>query len=192
MFVNVFVRASGEVEEEWVRVSAALQAQGVSTFASLGRQPHCTLFLAHFADADLDLVCEQAWDSLSGMRVELRTQEQLVQRGQWLFVGLERSDALSRLNVLLAGALAPLRDRGAPEPGFVRAQPDPLRSSLRANFERYGYPRVGPEFSPHLSLTATSPTSLSLPRTRIVASSGSFGVGLADDNGQVTDLLRGF
>lgn len=188
--LNVFLRPPLLLEAELHRTALNLSAP----FLHRGLIPHITLFL--FRTNRPAEVVPRVGPLLEKQAAVPITLAPLRQAGTWLFLDVEKSAALSALNAQVANLLGPLRDPQAEVPSFIATVPDEkVRADLMASFTAYGYPRVGALYKPHCSLSASVAPGFTPARPTATGPAGlatEAGVGIANDDGQVFEVLTTF
>ena len=194
--VNIFAVPSKAIEKTVASVSDELRENGMESFYARGFPTHVTLYLTNFDDKTMPAILDEV-KALSAQQapVPLTANGITVTSGNWVFVDTERSHELQRLADTVTMALAPLRDMNTPLPGWVSAYP-----LKKAAFVRYGSPNVFQNFEPHMTLLAAEQSAaLAAVAEKMKAKPPyaegkitAIGVGLADDKGQISKVLKVF
>lgn len=192
--VNVFAIPSQNIKNTVADVSAKLNNEGMETFYEKGFPVHVTLYLTQFDESAVPSILEKV-EALTATQtsIPLTANGFTVTAGNWVFVDAEVSHELQRLADTVTLALEPMRDNKAPLPGWVNAYP-----VKKAAFERYGSPNVFQNFEPHMTLLAAEQSEalkavaekMKLKPPFAKGSVTAIGVGLADDKGQVSKVLK--
>lgn len=194
LHLNIFAVPPPAVVAELRSCARVLEEAGEAPFLKAGMVPHITLFL--FRTASHEAVQARLANVFANVAAFGVSAEGLRRAGPWLFLDLKPTAELASLNRQLASILGPLRDASAPVPAFIAGVPDPdVQSRLRASFAEFGYPRTGPLYRPHCSLTSTLSHGFDLTRLAAGSPSGivrEAGIGLANDDGQVFDVVARF
>ncbi len=196
--INVYAIVSPEIETQVKSVSDHLLATvGLKTFAAAGQRVHCTLFLTQYEPDQTDGVKAIAASLAARLAPFAITTTGLSRtKDDWLFIDIKRNEALQQLSNRLTVTLSPMRAKNVPIPGWVKAYPE-----KEAYAKLFGSPNVFTQFEPHLTLLAKTEKApldtffASLPATGPLAASAhiegkviGIGVGLADRNGQISDI----
>jgi 2'-5' RNA ligase len=191
--VNVYAIPSGEIRDTVIAVSGKLAELGMEAFARTGHEIHATLYLTDYSDEALpDLKATVETIAAGWSAFPLTTRGIEVTPSNWVFVGIDKTDALQRLSDQVVLAASPLRDTSVAAPAWMKNFPDKLPT-----FERYGSPNVFAEFSPHFTLLAgeESPKLGAFvewaeeAKPTATGSVVGIGIGRADANGQISEIL---
>lgn len=160
--------------------------------------PHLTLFLADFnAEArapnpGLLPALERA--TLSHRPLSLKTSG-VSAEGNYLFLNVEKTPGLQRLNDDLVEAARPFVAPNRPIPPWIQLLPEPDRTLRTSLVKRYGSPGVGPCYIPHITLgyhadpkrvsTAADALNRRLPTRGVEFEITTVSVGDAGANGTV-------
>ncbi len=192
--VNVFAIPSDNIQNTVADVSSELKNDGMERFFEKGFPVHVTLYLTRFDEEKVPAILDEV-QTLSATQpsIPLTANGFTVTAGNWVFVDAEVSHDLQRLADTVTLALEPMRDTTAPLPGWVKAYP-----VKKAAFERYGSPNVFQNFEPHMTLLASEQSEalkavaekMTLKPPYAEGRVTAIGVGLADDKGQVSKVLK--
>ena len=192
--VNVFAIPSENIENTVADVSSELKNEGMESFYAKGFPAHVTLYLTRFDEEKIPAILDKVQKlSATQAAIPLVANGFTVTAGNWVFVDAEVSHDLQRLADTVTLALEPMRDTTAPLPGWVNAYP-----VKKAAFERYGSPNVFQNFEPHMTLLAAEQSEalkavaekMKLKPPYAEGRVTAIGVGLADDKGQVSKVLK--
>lgn len=191
--LNVYGSLSPSLVAQVESLSDALATFGLETFHRRGRPLHCTLYVAEFERAEFPLILERVRAIAATFApLPVRSSGLTRTRNDWLFLDLDRTQALLALSTRLAESLCDRRAPHRPPPSWTAAYPE-----KRATFERWGSPNVGEHFDPHLTLLASAPAdaldrllaSTAARMTPVEGQLEALHLGLVDDDGQLLQTL---
>ena len=201
--INIFGMVEGMVANQVLMLSGALFAlTGKKPYALEGYPVHNTIYLTDYPDGGGDLVNEictriggKIWQFSS--RPLIKTNGLVRPTGGWCFLDIEPTAELRAIQYQVIGAVSDLRDPSCPAPDWLAAFPEKFES-----FGRFGSPNVGEHYNPHFTLysdadpelldTAMANEVVLSMAEPILSGMSHIGVGIADDKGQVTQIVRTF
>ena len=190
--LNVAILPPTSTAAEVERLSAALQSHG-GLFRIDGKQrfAHLTLYMARFANSNIDSVVAEAarFAKVHGACTLDHTGFYLTQ-GNYYEVSYARSEVMTKLQQGAADSLLPLRY----SPGRPRVEDffAPYSKRQREQAERSGYDLAGDLYRPHITMTrfAEPPThTLPCPKIDLSFSATTIGLFRADSLGAATEAL---
>lgn len=160
--LNVVLIPTPAVAAQARRLSAAIAKEDGFFMLDPAHSPHISLYMSDYPAAAVSRIRQALMQALKGSRpCALRARSLRRTKRGYVEVRFARTKELGALQERIIAALNPLREN-------VHAHRENLRqfsAAGRRNTRAFGYPAVGKEFSPHLTLTRL-PRPRPLPRTR--------------------------
>ncbi|MCE0494809.1 2'-5' RNA ligase family protein [Vibrio salinus] len=191
--IDVFAIPSQPVKELVAHTSQALKSKGMTSFYEKGMPVHVTLYLTEFPEESISKIKQSVQNLVKKTKpFPLVADGITVTKGNWVFIDIQRSQALQRLADQVTMAIEPYRVMNPELPQWVKKYPGKL-----AAFERYGSPNVFQNFQPHLTLLAAEkspnlPAFEQLMKKQPPKANGvvtGLGIGITDKWGQQKDVL---
>ncbi len=157
---------------------------------------HMTVFMARFADVNIDKVIQATKQSLGEIKsFNCEHVGYFITEGEYLEVSYKKSEQLTQLHEALIAAISEFRiNPGDPyEEGYFA----PYTQEQRVNAQKTGYDLAGNLYRPHITLTRYGKDKMpnispALPEVNLSFELSKLCIYRADDNGAVYDKLAEF
>jgi len=194
--INVCIIPNDLVSESYLKISQRLKSPDTMFILGNGKFAHMTVFMARFADADINDVINAVQNSLQGTPdFKCEHTGYLITEGRYLESSYRKSPELMALHESLIKNISPFRiNPGNPyEEGYFT----PYNQQQQQNAKETGYDLAHDLYRPHVTLTryieGGVPKKYSiLPEAELSFSIGKICVYKADDNGAVYELIKAF
>ena len=194
--LNVCVFPDDRVSAECVKISQSLKGNDTMFVLGEGLFPHMTVYMARFANEDIEKVADATEDALKlASSFRCTHTGYFMTEGRYLESSYRKSADFLNLHELLISYNADLRfSPGAP---FIEGFFAPYNVAQQQNVAETGYDLARNLFRPHVTLTRYKEVSVPSTFPAFPAVDLSFDIGKvcvykADDNGAVYELVREF
>lgn len=192
--LNICVLPDERVAEECIAISQSLKSEQTMFVLGDDLLPHMTVYMARFADDDIEKVTEAARLALG--QAEVFTCEHtgyFMTEGRYLEASYRKSADFLKLHERLIAHLADLRiNPGQP---FNESYFAPYNTEQQKNAQETGYDLARDLYRPHVTLTRyregeVPETFPAFPAADLSFSLGKVCVYKADDNGAIYELVQ--
>lgn len=194
--LNVCVIPDDQASAEHVKISQSLKSEQTMFVLGEGLFPHMTVYMARFADDDIEKVVAATETALEQATVFTCSHTgYFMTEGRYLEASYRQSAEFLRLHELLITHNADLRiNPGSP---FNEGYFAPYNEEQQKNAQETGYDLARSLYRPHVTLTryheGQAPTIFpAFPAADLSFNLGKVCVYKADDNGAVYELVREF
>lgn len=194
--LNICLIPDERVSKTCEVISQSLHPEDVMFTLGGDKFAHMTVFMARFADNNVDKVIESVKQAVGSVRLfECVHTGYFMTEGRYLEVSYRKSPSFMQLHEALIDSLAGLRiNPGKPyEEGYFT----PYTEEQRRNAEETGYDLANNLFRPHITLTRYEDGKVPVLFPAFPEANLSFGLSRmcvykADDNGAVYEKLAEF
>ena len=194
--INICIIPSDSVGKSYVDISQTLNSPDTMFVLGGDKFAHMTVFMARFADSDIDKVIGAVELSLNGIsRFNCRHTGYLITEGRYLESSYQKSSNLMSLHESLIENIFHLRiNPGNPyEEGYFA----PYNSRQQQNAIETGYDLAHDLYRPHVTLTRYKDNNTpvcfpAFPEVNLSFDVCKVCVYKADDNGAVYELIKAF
>ena len=194
--INVCILPDDFASAEAVKISQSLKSDATMFVLGEGLFPHMTVYMARFADGDIDKVVAATGAALKqAASFKCEHTGYFMTEGRYLEASYRKSEDFLRLHELLITHNADLRIHpGSP---FDEGYFAPYTPEQQKNAQETGYDLARNLYRPHITLTRYKENSVpevfpAIPAAKLSFNLSKICIFKADDNGAVYELVREF